>query len=672
MGMDRKKKKFKGIVFSLLLVIGMEGTTGYASQNGVQAEVQSEQTTTGTEQEPTQEVIKPTELDLGDYQNEMVVGDKQLLSITVLPTNTTDSTVTYQSSNQKVATISGMGRITAILEGTTQITITCGSIQNGFLLTVKKTNDIEVTDIEIGNYEPEMEVGKTQTVSVSVLPANATNQTITYCSSDSKIATVLSSGEVKAVSTGSVIITANAGSISKKIEITVKEVAGAKEIDLGDYQDTMAIGEKQLLSATVLPTEVANQTLDYQSSNEEVATVNEMGRITALSVGKTKITVKCGEVKNSFQLTVKKTNDIAVTDIEIGNYEEEMIVDKTQSISATVKPSNATDTTLFYSSSDTSIATVLSTGEVKAIAKGAVTITVKAGDITKSVPITVKVATTRIEVNNNYVVLKPEQEFLLQSSALPSDAIQAMTYEAVDKKIATITSSGMIQAKSIGTTSVIVSNGDLSTAVTIIVNESGTADQATIEKASKQAVTTKVEQLSGEESELIEKIKDENSLSEIEIKGDSNPILGKNSLKALYESGKTLHIVYDDYTLIIKGTDINNYENQLNTKILFEKEKDGTSFLFNEGNNLPGLVTLKLGEEGYQYLYLLNETKGKYQKLKTNDLSTLQLDVTGKYLLTTDKLNDISVSIVVIIIVAVIIIGLLITYVVVKKRYWFW
>lgn len=634
------------------------------------AQATSEQ---GITAETAQVEIKATEIDLGDYQTEMLVGEKQLLSITVLPSDATTQNLTYQSSNEIIATINSMGRITAISEGSTNITVKCGSIENGFTLTVK-SNEVAVTDIEIGYYDAEMEIGKTQTLVATVLPTSASNQTVTYSSSDASIAAILSTGEIKAITKGTVTITASAGSIAKNIKITVKEEAKVKaeQIDLGDYQETMAIGEKQLLSATVLPTDATDQTLSYQSSNEEVATVNEMGRITAIAVGKTKITISCGSASNSFSLTVKKTNDIEVTDIEIGNYEEEMTVDKTQTISATVMPSNATDTTVTYSSSDTGIATVLSSGEVKTIAKGNVIITVKAGEILKEILITVKVATTKIELNNNYVVLKPDEEFLLKANALPNDAVQSMTYESVDKDIATVTSNGTIQAKGIGTTSVIVSNSDLSAAVTVIVNESGTADQATIENATKQVVSSTRQQISGTETEIIKAIQDESNVNEIELSVTNCKLLSKNILKALYETEKSILITGDGYTIHLKGTDIVNYENELITQINFERQDGTIEFILNEYKNLPGKITLKIDESGYRYLYIYNEAKNKHQQLKVNDISDMELDVHGKYMISQEKINSISISMIVIVLVAVILLGLIITYIAVKKQYWFW
>lgn len=623
--------------------------------------------------EATQADIKVTEIDLGDYQTEMKVGEKQLLSITTLPSDATNQTLAFQSSDETVATINGMGRINAISEGNTTITVKCGDIENGFSLSVI-SGEVAVTDIEIGYYDLEMEIGKTQTLLTTVLPTSATNQTVTYSSSDTSIATILSTGEIKALAKGAVTITASAGNISKDIKLTVKEEAKvqAKQIDLGDYQDTMAIGEKQLLSATVLPTDTTEQTLSYKSSNEEVATVNELGRITAIAVGKTKITISCGEISNSFSLTVKKTNDIEVTDIEIGNYEDEMTVDKTQTLSATVKPSNATDTTITYSSSNTGIATVLSSGEVKAIAKGNVIITVKAGEITKEIPITVKIATTKIELNNNYVVLKPMEEFTLKASALPTDAVQSMTYEVVDKDIATITSNGTVQAKSIGTTSVIVSNGDLSVAATVIVNESGTADQTMIENATKQVVSSTNQTLSGVEAEVVEAIRDESNVNDIELTVKNCRVLSKNILKALYETGKTIIITGDGYTIHLKGTDIVNYENELITQINFEKKDKAIEFFINENKNLPGKFTLEIEESGFKYLYIYNEAKEKFQQLKIKDIIRFELDMHGKYMITQEKINSISISIVVIVLVVAILLGLTITYIAVKKQYWFW
>ncbi|PXV91055.1 Ig-like protein group 2 [Lachnotalea glycerini] len=527
----------------------------------------------------------------------------------------------------------------------------------------EKINTTDTTTADVGTTDTQSTT-TTDTTDAGASVTDTTTETTTDTTTDTTTETTTDMGTT---STDTSTTTTDTSKIDSATEVSV---VNAEEIDLGDYLESMAIGEKQLISATVIPTDTTDQTLAYSSSNEEVATINGLGRITAVSVGTTKITVKCGKVKNSFKLQVKKSNDVEVTDIEIGNYEEEMEVDKSQAISATVIPSDATDTTVKYSSSDSEVATVLSTGEVKAKAKGTVVITVKAGDISKEIEITVKVATTKIEVNKSYVVLKPEEEFQLKANALPSDALQTMTYEAEDKEIATVESNGTIHAKSIGTTSILASNGDMSTAITVIVNEIGSSEQTTEENVSIEATSNRVQNISENDAELISKI--ENNFDDIEVNVKECNVVNKSILKALYETGKTIHILGEGYTLTIKGSDIVNYENELNTNINVEKENNKLTFVINEGKNLPGLITLQLSEGGYKYLYLFNEAKNKYQQLKVKDFSNFDIDTSGKYTLSVDKLNVIPISIIAIIIASVIALGLVITYIVVKKQYWFW
>ena len=192
-----------------------------------EAEVAAIETAATETTEITATEIAATELDLGDYQSEMTVGTTQLLTVTVIPLTATDQTVTYTSTDVSVAKINGLGRITALSVGETKITVVCGSVEGSFTLTVveeeeEETESVAVTDIEIGDYEEELEVGDTVSLSVTVLPQNATDSTVTYWSGDSSIATVNSSGEVKGISKGKTIIYCSAGYVSKEIPITVK------------------------------------------------------------------------------------------------------------------------------------------------------------------------------------------------------------------------------------------------------------------------------------------------------------------------------------------------------------------------------------------------------------------------------------------------------------------
>lgn len=178
---------------------------------------------TSDTQETGQKDIPVTELDLGEFSDVMTVGEKQLLAVTALPLDSTESNIIYASSNTSVATIGGLGRITAVSAGVTTITASCGGKSASFTLTVeeKKSDHIAVTELDMGDYQSKMETGSTQLLSVTVLPLNATENTITYVSSAPKTASVNSMGRISALSVGKATITASCGGKSVSFSLKV-------------------------------------------------------------------------------------------------------------------------------------------------------------------------------------------------------------------------------------------------------------------------------------------------------------------------------------------------------------------------------------------------------------------------------------------------------------------
>jgi uncharacterized protein YjdB len=569
---------FLGILGILLLPqiqCNAETITTAALENSQKLEAEEQESTQAQVETNTPEV-QPTELDLGDYLTEMNIGDKQLLAVTILPSNATIQELKYSSSNTKVATINGLGRITAEKEGKTKITVVCGEVSASFDLTVKKpeSSEVAVTELDLGDCPKEITIGTSQLLSVAVIPANATNTTFTY-----------------------------------------------------------------------------------ESANPAVASVNALGRLTGNQLGTTEITVICGKVKGKFSVTVVEDNSeqtVEVTDIEIGDYEEELKVDSTMNLSVTVLPSNATEATVTYQSSNPEIATVNSSGEVKGIAPGQLIIYVSAGTITKQVPITVKIGTTAIELNSNYQVMKPGATFQIKAEVKPAGAAGGITYKSMDSQIASVSASGVITAKSCGNTSVIVSNGDMQVSVTVIVNEEGISTE-------------------NEEVEL-PKENDKSIDFPEEVNAEDYSVISKEMLKYFYENKKVLTIKGDGYTMYIDGKDIVNYENELETELLFQEETEGFTLTINQGKKLCGKITIDISEKvtKEKYLYLYSSEKERYQELETENIGTLKIDTPGKYLLTARQLSGMKVSIVFIAIGSVAVLIGVVVYVGVKKQYWFW
>lgn len=457
--------------------------------------------------------------------------------------------------------------------------------------------------------------------------------------------------EVKAAE---IVPSENAGSAA-----VTAETVEATELDLGDYAAEMTVGQKQLLTVTVLPETATNQELTYQSSNTDVAAINGMGRITAVSVGTAQITVNCGTVSGGFLLTVSEEEPeteeaVAVSDIEIGDYEEELNVDATLTLSANVLPGDASDTTVTYQSSNNQIATVNSSGEVKGIAPGQVTISVTAGGITKQVFLTVKIAATAIVLNSDYRVMKPGTTYQLTASVEPEGASGSLTYKSLDTAVASVSDSGLITAKASGNTAIIVSNGELQVSVTVIVNEEGIVEEE-----------TDVQSEISEDGE--EKVPERITVQEY-------PVVTSAMLKYLYRNKKTVTIVGDKYTIYLDGANIVNTENELYTKLLFHKKDTGFSMEVNNGKKLCGKIVIELGEKvaGERYLYLYNAEKGTYQKLSTDTMTSLEIDTAGTYLLTTEKLSGFKIHKAVVGGGCVLILAVAGIFIGIRRQYWFW
>lgn len=347
--------------------------------------------------------------------------------------------------------------------------------------------------------------------------------------------------------------------------------------------------------------------------------------------------------------------NIPVADIEISDHEDEVEAGNTLNLTATVLPSTATDSTVMFRSSDMNIATVNSSGEVKGISKGSVTIYVSAGSITKEVNLTVKVKTTVIKINKDYLVLKQGEAFKLSVSVSPAEAEQGISFKSTDSSVASVSNGGVVTAKSTGTATIIVSNGDLSNAVSVIVNKNSDTD--IINPQNTESSTQEVESQKFDEN----------------IDASEVGMIDTQMLYELYTSGKSMKMTGDGYSMIIDGKKIVNYNNELDTDIKLKKANGYTEFELNNGKYLCGEIAIHIDDISGKYLYLYNNVKHKYELVSTQNMEELKLSTPGKYMITTEKISESSKAVRYILIIGgcLILVGSAV-YVVMKRRYWFW
>lgn len=513
---------------------------------------------------------------------------------------------------------------------------------------------IAVKEIDLGDYQSQMMVGERQLLDITILPAEATGQNITYSSSDTSIAKINGLGRITALKSGVTEIAVSCGGITEKFGLTVSDTQSVRDLDLGDCPSEIEVGASQVLNVTAIPENASSEKILYQTSNAGIATVNELGRVTGLKEGNVTITIICGSVKKeiSIKIVSAKSAEIAVTDVEIADYEDELVVDKTMTLNATVIPSNATDTTVTYQSSDEKIATVSSSGEVKGIAEGNVTISVSAGAVTKRIELKVKVAATKIELDTTYLVLSQGESHQLLANVVPAEADQVIVFETSTPDIISLSSTGLVTAKECGTGEVIVKNEDVSTAVTVIVNRTGEDEKQELSQDNQQ-----------------------NSVRyKNEIYVENCLLVTEDMLKYFYTQNENLTVYGNGYIIKIVGNQIKNWENELYTNIELKEEKQGTTFELNRSKKICGSITIQFDENvvSGEYVYLYNVSKGKYELLKGQNTTALQLDREGRYLITDKKLSDGKGSLIVIIVAGIVVIIMLGGYIAIKKQYWFW
>lgn len=316
----------------------------------------------------------------------------------------------------------------------------------------EKEKEIIVESIAISQPSAELAIGETLSLKATVSPSNASYDGMTWTSTKTTVATVSNSGLVSALSEGNTTITVMAGGKSASCSVIVlKSAVAVTSISLSNESIKMIEGEQVTLTATVLPEDASNKTITWTSTKESIATVKD-GVVTAILEGETLITAKAGDQTASCIVIVQK-KIVPVESIELNKIDLTLFEGEFETLTAQIKPENATEKTLDWESSDTNIAVVDKNGTVTAIKEGETTITASAEGRVASCKLTVKrfIPVERIELNNMELALKAGETALLVATITPLTATnQSVKWESDATAIATVSSEGVVTAVSSG------------------------------------------------------------------------------------------------------------------------------------------------------------------------------------------------------------------------------
>ena len=225
----------------------------------------------------------------------MTVGQTKVITATVLPTNAANKGVVFSSSNTSVATIDNNGKITTKAVGVTNITVK--TKENGKSATTKLTvvaKPISVTGIKLNASTLKIYKGGKAKLTATVSPSNATNKNVSWSSSNSKVATVDSNGNVTGVSVGTAVISATTKDGNKRATCTItvsEQSISPTSITITGSSKNVYIGRTLQLNIKYNPTNAnTNTKITWASSNTKVAKVNSNGLVTGVGIGNATIT----------------------------------------------------------------------------------------------------------------------------------------------------------------------------------------------------------------------------------------------------------------------------------------------------------------------------------------------------------------------------------------------
>lgn len=233
--------------------------------------------------------VEVTGVTLSVHELSIAPGRTATLTATVSPENAADASVTWSSSDEAVATVSQEGVVTGVTEGTANVTVTTKNGKTDVCAVTVET--ITATGVEL----PEtftLAIGTTGTLSATFIPANTTNQNVTWSSSNPDVATITTAGVVTAFEIGETLVTVTTEDGNFTAACTVKVVNKLVErVTLDNASLNLTVGDGRQLIATVTPDDAGNKGVHWTSSDESVATVSAQGVVTAVAAGTAKITV---------------------------------------------------------------------------------------------------------------------------------------------------------------------------------------------------------------------------------------------------------------------------------------------------------------------------------------------------------------------------------------------
>lgn len=393
----------------------------------------------------------PSSVTVTPSEAKMYVGSELQLSAAIAPDNASDKRLTWKSNNISVVTVDANGKLKAQGKGNAIVEV---STINGRTAQCKvSVNPTYPESITVTPATYKFYVGDKYKLQAVIAPEDVQYKSIIWKSSDESIVSVDASGNISALKVGDATITAStADGKTASTSVAVKPVYPTT-VTLNFNESYISANSSCQLIATISPTDVKDTSILWSSASERIAVVDNTGKVTGCNTGTTVITAASpGGAKATCTINVTSplpeslTIDLEYLIMEVGD---------SRYLIAEIQPENAVSA-LTWTSSNSSIVSVNSIGQITAVAEGEATVTATTSNgISAVCNITVKpkgIPATSVQVIPSSISLNVGEVVSLSAQVLPENVTNPfVTWSSNNNKVAKVDKDGNVTAIAHGT-----------------------------------------------------------------------------------------------------------------------------------------------------------------------------------------------------------------------------
>ena len=295
------------------------------------------------------------------------------------------------------------------------------------------------------------------------LPLGTSDNAISWSSSDPQIATIDAiTGRLTALQQGTCIIKATSTDGNYVSSQTMGVLQHVTNVRLNTHSHNMNTGEEIQLQCAVTPANADNKDVIWSSSNDEIASVDQSGKVKALKRGQVKI-VATSKDDNSISDVCELTITQLATAIELDKHEARLAIGNTIALNVKVSPQDVNNDKVTWKSSDNGVARVSDDGIVTAVGKGTAKITATTSDgsyLSDVCEITVWQPVTSVSLEKHECSMKVGETTTLRTSISPNEADNKnLVWTSSNESVATV-GNGVVTAHASGKARISVTTAD--------------------------------------------------------------------------------------------------------------------------------------------------------------------------------------------------------------------